>query len=229
MKKIFLLVTLCWVLGTGIGVTAADAAKDNASDHPKIVKKVNPVYPEEALKKGIEGVVMIEASSDEKGDVVAAKVLPAKNPQPLLEAAALAAVRQWKYEPFLVNGKATGVTFTVTLNFSMQKDKQAGLPTQASPGHPKIVKKVNPVYPEEALKKGIEGVVRVEAAIDEKGDVVKVKALPAENPQPLLEAAALAAVCQWKYEPFLVHGKATGVTFTVTMNFSLDKKEKQDR
>ena len=44
-------------------------------------------------------VVVIEATTDEIGDVVAAKVLPSKNPQPLLEAAALAAVRQWKYEP----------------------------------------------------------------------------------------------------------------------------------
>jgi TonB family protein len=229
MKKIFLLVTLCWMLAAGTGLTAVDAAKDNAPDHPKIVKKVNPVYPEEALKKGIEGVVRIEASSDEKGDVVAAKVLPGKNPQPLLEAAALAAVRQWKYEPFLVNGKAVGVTFTVTLNFSMQKDKQAERPTQASPDHPKIVKKVNPVYPEEAVKKRIEGVVRIGAAIDEKGDVVKANVLPAEKPQPLLEAAALAAVRQWKYEPFLVNGKATGVTFTVTMNFALDKDGKKEK
>jgi TonB family protein len=229
MKKVFLLVALCWVLAAGSGLPVAAADKAGAQDHPKIITKVNPVYPEEALKKGIEGVVRIEATTDEKGDVVTAKVLAAENPQPLLEAAALAAVRQWKYEPFLKEGKAVGVTFTVTLNFSMQKDKQAGLPANASPDHPKIVKKVNPVYPEEAVKKRIEGVVRIEAAIDEKGDVVRAKVLAAENPQPLLEAAALAAVRQWKYEPFLVKGKAIGIVFTVTMNFALDKDEKKDK
>jgi TonB family protein len=52
--------------------------------------------------------------------------------------------------------------------------------------------------------------------------------LPSENPQPLLEEAALAAIRQWKYEPFMVKGKAVAVNFTVTMNFALDKEKKQD-
>jgi TonB family protein len=219
MKKVFLLIVAAGVLAAGSGLPAADAS----GAKPKIVKKVNPLYPEEAVKNRIEGVVLIEATSDEKGNVVSARVLPAKNPQPLLEEAALAAVRQWQYEPFLINGKAVGVTFTVTVTFALDKDKKT------VQDHPQIVKKVSPVYPEEAFKKGIEGVVLIEATSDEKGNVVSARVLPSKNPQPLLEEAALAAVRQWKYEPFLKNGKAVGVTFTVTMNFAVNKDKKEEK
>jgi TonB family protein len=124
MKKIILLFAALWALTAGAWLTAADAARNDSPRHPKIIKKVNPIYPEEAAKKGIEGEVTIEASTDEKGNVVAAKVVPSETPRPLLEEAALAAVRQWKYEPFVVDGKAVGVTFTVTMNFALGKEKK---------------------------------------------------------------------------------------------------------
>jgi TonB family protein len=228
MKKVFLVLMAWCVLTAGISLSPAEAAPAESPDGPKIIKKVNPVYPEEAVQKRIEGLVMIEATADENGDVVDAKVMPAKNPQPLLEEAALAAVRQWKYEPFLINGKATAVTFTVTMNFALQKDKEAALASDASKDHPKLLKKVSPVYPKEAAREGIEGLVKIEATADENGDVVDAKVLPSENPRPLLEEAALAAVRQWKYEPFLKDGKAVPVTFTVTMNFALNKEKKKE-
>jgi TonB family protein len=228
MKKGFLIFAALWVLAAGVFLSAEDAAQADPANRPQIIKKVNPVYPEEAVQKRIEGLVVIEATTDGQGDIVAAKVMPTKNPQPLLEAAALAAVRQWKYEPFLKDGKAVAVTFTVTMNFALHKDKEAGLASGASKEHPKILKKVNPVYPKEAAREGIEGLVVIEATTDEQGDVVAAKVIPTKNPQPLLEAAALAAVRQWKYEPFLKDGKAVAVTFTVTMNFALDKEKKKD-
>jgi TonB family protein len=228
MKKGFLIFAALWALTAGVFLAAEGAVRADPQKRPKILKKVNPVYPEEALQQKIEGVVVIEATTDEKGEVTAAKVVPSENPQPLLEEAALAAVRQWKYEPFLKDGKAVGVTFHVTMNFSLHKDKEAGLTLGASKERPKILKKVNPEYPEEAAKQGIEGVVVIEATSNEKGDVVSARVLPSENPQPLLEEAALAAIRQWKYEPFMVKGKAVAVNFTVTMNFALDKEKKQD-
>ncbi|MBN2346140.1 MAG: energy transducer TonB [Candidatus Aminicenantes bacterium] len=229
MKKAFLFFVLWWALAAAFVLSVEDAAKDDSGESPKIVKKVNPVYPEKAAKLGIEGMVRIEATTNEKGDVVSARIVPSENPQPLLEKAALAAVRQWKYEPFMVNGKAKGVTFTVTMNFALKRDKKAALALTAAAERPKILKKVNPVYPEEALQKRIEGMVRIEATTDEKGDVVSARIVPSESPQPLLEEAALAALRQWKYEPFMVDGKAKEVTFTVTMNFALDKGQKQEK
>jgi len=61
--------------------------------------------------------VIIEATIDERGNVTAARVLRSA---PLLDDAALAAVRQWKFTPALLNGEPIPVVMTVTVNFLLQ-------------------------------------------------------------------------------------------------------------
>jgi len=221
MKKTWLIFTMLWVLLMSVWLLAEDAVRIDAQKRPKIISQVKPVYPEEAKKQGLQGVVELEATINRAGHVVGVKVLPAQAPQPLLEAAAVAAVRQWKYAPYKINGKAQAVIFTVTITFALSDKKEDQQAAKAFDDRPKRISDVKPVYPEEALKQGIQGVVLVEATIDEKGDVVAAKALPAKNPQPLLEEAALTAVRQWKFEPIIKNGKACTVTFTVTINFAL--------
>ncbi len=75
----------------------------------------NPVYPPEAKAAGIEGVVIAEIIVNEQGRVTEAKVVRSV---PLLDEAALAAVRTWQYEPTLLNGQPVPVRMTVTVNFS---------------------------------------------------------------------------------------------------------------
>jgi len=84
---------------------------------PKLLKEVEPVYPEAAIKSGIEGVVILGAKTDKDGNVVDAKILRSV---PALDQAAIAAVRQWKYEPMIINGKPTPVVFTVTVSFQLR-------------------------------------------------------------------------------------------------------------
>jgi TonB family protein len=81
---------------------------------PVKVHDVPPVYPEQARSAGIAGVVIIEATVDATGTVTAAKLLRG---QPLLDEAALAAVRQWRYEPTVLNGVAVPVVMTVSVAF----------------------------------------------------------------------------------------------------------------
>ena len=133
---------------------------------------------------------------------------------------------QWEYEPFVIDGAAREVLFTVTLNFGLtpeSKAKPAGdaLTRIEDSQKPKIVKKVKPVYPVEAVANRIEGVVVLEAAIDKDGRVTNARVTSAPN--PLLDMAALEALKQWEYEPYLVNGKARPVLFTVMMNFALKK------
>jgi TonB family protein len=221
MRKTWLIFTMLWVLLLSGWLLAEDAVRIDAQKRPKIVRQVKPVYPEEAKKLGLQGVVELEATINSAGKVIAVKVLPAQTSQPLLEAAAVAALRQWKYAPYMINGKAKAVIFTVTITFALG-DKKEDKPAEINLAErPRRISDVKPVYPEEALKQGIQGVVIVEATIDEKGDVVAAKALPGKNPQPLLEAAALTSVRQWKFEPVIKDGKAVKVTFTVTINFTL--------
>ncbi len=84
---------------------------------PKLFKKVAPIYPEIAREAHIEGPVVIEATTDIYGRVVSWKVL---HSIPLLDQAALDAVRQWIYEPLIINGKPRGVIFTVTVRFQLK-------------------------------------------------------------------------------------------------------------
>jgi TonB family protein len=85
---------------------------------------------------------------------------------------------------------------------------------------PKLVTKVTPIYPEQARKSGIDGVVLLEVRVGADGVVRDLKPLRSE-PMGLTEAA-IKAVSQWRYEP--THdkdGKAVPVVMTVTISFLL--------
>jgi protein TonB len=84
---------------------------------PTKIKDVRPVYPAIAQSARVQGVVIIEATIGPNGRVVDAKVLRSI---PLLDAAALDAVRQWEFTPTLLNGVPVPVIMTVTVNFTLQ-------------------------------------------------------------------------------------------------------------
>jgi TonB family protein len=230
MKKIFLLCTAIWLLAAAVFLLGEDAVRLDAERRPKIIKKVSPIFPEEAKKQGIQGLVELETTINTSGDVVAIKVLSNQDPKLLLVQAAIEALQQWKYEPYMINGKAKPVTFTVNVNFVLHEKKGKKTLPDSSQGssenpadlvRPNKISGIAPVYPIEALQQKIQGVVKIETTTDETGRVVSAKALPSETPQPLLEEAALTAVRQWKYEPFLKEGKAFSITFIVTVTFAL--------
>jgi protein TonB len=83
---------------------------------PRKIHDVMPFYPALARASGASGVVIIEATIDARGDVVAAKVLRSV---PMLDQAAVDAVRQWKYTPARLNGETMAVLITVTVNFTL--------------------------------------------------------------------------------------------------------------
>lgn len=82
---------------------------------PKKIKDVKPVYPTIAQSARVAGVVTIEATIGPDGKVIDAKVLRSI---PLLDQAALDAVRQWEYIPTLLNGVPVPVLITVKINFT---------------------------------------------------------------------------------------------------------------
>jgi protein TonB len=84
---------------------------------PRLVRRIEPAYPEIARQARVEGVIILEATTDVYGRVTGVRVLRSI---PLLDQAALDAVRQWVYEPLVVNGRPRSVTFTVTVRFVLQ-------------------------------------------------------------------------------------------------------------
>lgn len=81
---------------------------------PTKVKDVTPVYPAIAKSANVSGEVAIEATIGTNGKVSDAKVVRSI---PLLDQAALDAVRQWEYMPTLLNGVPVPVTTMVRVNF----------------------------------------------------------------------------------------------------------------
>jgi len=84
---------------------------------PAKTRDVSPVYPPIAQAARVQGIVIIEATISPAGKVLDAKVLRSI---PLLDAAALAAVRQWEYTPTLLNGLPVSVVMTVTVNLQLR-------------------------------------------------------------------------------------------------------------
>ena len=83
---------------------------------PQRIVNVTPAYPAIARTARVQGVVIIEATIDERGNVTRAEILRSI---PLLDAAALDAVRQWKFSPTQLNGAAVPIVMTVTVNFTL--------------------------------------------------------------------------------------------------------------
>jgi protein TonB len=84
---------------------------------PRLLKKVDPVYPELAKQARVGALLILEATVDETGRVRDVTILRGA---PLFDEPAVAAVRQWYYRPLLLNGVPTPFVVTVTLKFSFQ-------------------------------------------------------------------------------------------------------------
>ena len=86
---------------------------------PALIERVQPEYPELARRAKVEGVVILEAIVDRHGHVEDVRVLRSI---PLLDRAAVDAVRHWRYSPLLVSGRPESFIVTVTINFSVSPD-----------------------------------------------------------------------------------------------------------
>jgi protein TonB len=84
---------------------------------PKLLKRVEPVYPPIAVSAHVQGVVILEAIVDREGVVEQVKVL--RSASSLLDRAAIDAVRQWRYSPVILNGQPERFILTVVLAFSL--------------------------------------------------------------------------------------------------------------
>jgi periplasmic protein TonB len=80
----------------------------------KLISRIQPVYPPLAIQARIQGNVVLHAIIAKEGGVSELQVLSG---HPLLVNAALAAVRQWRYSPTLLNGQAVEVETTITVSF----------------------------------------------------------------------------------------------------------------
>ena len=95
---------------------------------PRKTKQVDPVYPPIAQQSRVEGVVILELTVAEDGTVRDARVLRSV---PLLDQAAIDAVRQWEFTPTMLNGVPQSIIYTVTVTFQLSRANAATAPPSA--------------------------------------------------------------------------------------------------
>ena len=83
-----------------------------------LIHRVEPVYPPIAKSTGVQGTVLIKALISPDGRIEQAQVVSGS---PLLSPAALEAIRQWKYRPYILNGGAIEVQTQITVNFALER------------------------------------------------------------------------------------------------------------
>ena len=175
----------------------------------------------------------IVAAPTETNDVTITKLSAPAKPepsQPLLvkngpsaRAKTEAAVQEQEQAP-APTSIATGVSSTVlsglvnTNALNVQKAPQQTLRLSQGVSQGLIIKKVQPVYPAQAMQMRLEGKVELQANISKSGNITGVKQVSGDG---ILGRAAIDAVRQWKYKPYYLNGEPIEIQTQITVNFKL--------
>jgi TonB family protein len=217
---------------------------------PRKIHDVVPTLPEQTLDPVDRGVVIIESIIDELGNVTDARVL--RSVAPVMDKAALEAVRQWKYEP-------ASMERMITVTVAFARDRALGiaaaqaeaaaaaaaaaraaagtLPPGSSVslaakwpnatrvgGDTKAPQKVKDVRP---TYPPVAEAARVQGVVIVEaliGEDGRVQDVRILRSIPLLDQAALEAVLQWEFTPTLLNGVPVPVIMTATVNFTLSDR-----
>ncbi len=81
-----------------------------------LIRKVSPTYPQLAKQARIQGQVVLQAEISKDGTITNLQLISG---HPMLAPAAIEAVKQWRYKPYLLNGEPVAVETQVIVNFSL--------------------------------------------------------------------------------------------------------------
>jgi protein TonB len=81
-----------------------------------LIRKVQPSYPPLARAARIQGTVLLQALISKQGTIEHLQLISG---HPMLVQAAMDAVRQWRYRPYVLNGEPVEVETQITVNFSL--------------------------------------------------------------------------------------------------------------
>jgi TonB family protein len=216
--------------------TAPAPLADSTKVEPIKVQKAK--YPYEARAQQLQGEVVVKVVVSETGDVQSAEVVSG---DPILAQSAVDAAKKWKFKPFIKNGKPVKVSTRLPFDFAFtdkvsdekeptpagNPDTQPNSPNAAAPQRVRVsqgvttgllLHKVSPVYPEDARRARIQGTVVLRARISKEGRIVDLQLV--SGPEELVKAA-MGAVQQWRYRPYLLLGDPVEVDTEIQVNFRL--------
>jgi len=194
--------------------------------------QANLVYPELAMKAGIEGRVIIQFVVDEEGEVQNPVVVRGIGSG--LDAAALSAVESAKFVPGKQRGVPVKVKMSLPVTFKLPNesgDASSEAARQKVDGHadgdvtmPEVIGGLASIqhemkYPQSARQDGIEGRVIVEFTVDKEGNVRDVHIVRGVN--SVLDKEALRVVEMARFEPGMIEGEPTEVKLSLPITFKL--------
>lgn len=178
----------------------------------RLVHVVAPVYPQIAVVAHVSGTVLMHAIIAEDGRL---KTITYISGPALLKQAAMNAVRQWRYQAYVANGKTVSVDTTVSVVFSLAREMRAiQLPEDVMMG--KLIHKTLPEYPAKAEAARVSGAVVLEVIVADDGKVKKSRAI--SGPAMLVKAAQ-DTVKKWRFEPTVRNGLVVPVDTRLTVSF----------
>ena len=234
-----------------------------------MLTKVEPDYPDAVKRTEIAGQIVVAFTIGRDGGVSDVRPLDSgffgcrsmNSDDPQLRLAAIVAVKQWRFRPFLVyqqpgvGGEPVEVGTSVALPFDFRKPADAaasGSPAGMAPCNPRegaaatteyaqprvdpsrpvfgapviepsraeemLSHRVEATYPQMARIAHIQGNVILQVLIDKQGRVASIKPI---SGHPILIQAALDAVKQWEYKPFLLNGEPAQVETAVVVKFRM--------
>lgn len=218
-------------ISTSPAPAASTATRSGDSTHLEAIEAPDPVYPSEAKTGRIQGQVWVKLLISETGDVEGVNVISG---DPILASAAVEAFKKWRFKPYIRNGQAVKASVKLPMDFSPRSEVKNELIT-LKPGDasgPKRIrvsqaitegiklKSVAPIYPKKARQAGVQGTVLLSAVIGRDGRIAGIKVL--SGPE-LLVPAAIKAVLQWRYKPYIMNNEPVEVDTQITVNFTLNQ------
>jgi TonB family protein len=193
----------------------------------------NVAYPLQAREEKIEGEVVASLWVSNTGDVTNVRAFKG---DPLLAKAVEETASKWKFKPVMRGDTAITVNATTSFRFVLSDDDQRvnGVVPEIGPARQPtrvrvsqgvsaglLVYRVQPEYPIEARYARIQGQVVLRAVISKDGSI---EGLTLISGHPMLAPAAIDAVKQWRYKPYLLMSNPVEVDTEILVNFTLSSR-----
>ncbi len=185
----------------------------------KLIEQTRPVYPPLAKQARLQGLVRLSAIIGTDGTV---KSLDLVSGHPLLAPAAIEAVRQWVYQPTLLNGKPVEVMTQIDVNFAFAEETAAkeavSKGIEEGVTRPSLIRKVEPQFPEQLRHQGLTSTVVLRVVVTREGRIGDARVEKVAG-APEFGDAALQAVREWEFKPATKDGQPVDAAATIEVNF----------
>ncbi|MDP2997953.1 MAG: energy transducer TonB [Bryobacterales bacterium] len=187
----------------------------------KLVRKVPPQYPPLARREGIQGTVRFNATIGKDGAVAKLEVVAG---HPLLVPAAMQAVRQWIYQPTLVNKIPVEVITQIDVDVTpddvpgdvgKRRTYRVG---EDGVSPPSVARKVEPQFPKGLRHQGLTATVVLRVVVGSDGRVGSASIQQIDGRREF-GGAAIEAVRRWKFTPGMKDGRPVDAEASIEVNF----------